>query len=68
MNISQTLRRRFSPLRWNSSQRVDHHVLVNVMLDASVLDPLWVKSARLDDYELDWKREVVGNIRLRKRA
>ena len=24
--------------------------------------PLWVKSARLDDYELDWKRKVVGNI------
>ena len=30
--------------------------------------PLWVKSARLDDYELDWKRKVVGNIRLPKRT
>ena len=30
--------------------------------------PLWVKSARLVDYELDWKREVVGNIWLPNRT
>ena len=24
--------------------------------------PPWAKPARLDDYELDWKREVVGHI------